>query len=141
MNLKIEDTLIGYTSKLDDPRAPYNQKHKFIDIVTITILGTLCGADSWNEIEEWGEANEEWLEKFLDLPGIYIPEFNNKTKINIVEDMDDAYQITDVGSLPVITGDSVSEDAVASSLQEYTVTGGVTTFVNDYLTVEEKKGE
>ena len=67
MNLKREETLIGYISKLDDPRAPYNQKHKFIDIVTITVLGTLCGADSWNEIAEWGEANKKWLGKFLDL--------------------------------------------------------------------------
>lgn len=34
------------------------------------------------------------LEKFLDIPGIYIPEYDNKTKIAIVENMDDAYHIT-----------------------------------------------
>ncbi|AMD17898.1 radical SAM protein [Methanobrevibacter sp. YE315] len=35
------------------------------------------------------------LEEFLDLPGIYIPEYNNKTKINIVDDMNNAYHITE----------------------------------------------
>ena len=67
MNSNNSKILIGCLSKLEDPRAKYNQKHKFLDIVAITILGTLCGADSWNEIEDWGLANEEWLSKFLDL--------------------------------------------------------------------------
>lgn len=67
MNLNNSEILIGCLSKLEDPRAKYNQKHKFLDIVVITILGTLCGADSWNEIEDWGIANEEWLKEFLDL--------------------------------------------------------------------------
>ena len=34
------------------------------------------------------------LRKFLDLDGIYIPEYDNRTKIVTVEDMDDAYHIT-----------------------------------------------
>lgn len=35
------------------------------------------------------------LKKFLDIPGIYIPEFNNKTKITLVKNMSDAYHITE----------------------------------------------
>lgn len=57
--------LLGPFEAVSDPRKPYNQKHRFLDIVTITILATLCGADTWNEIEDWGEANREWLETFL----------------------------------------------------------------------------
>ena len=34
------------------------------------------------------------LRKFLDLDGIYIPEYDNRTRIALVEDMDDAYHIT-----------------------------------------------
>ena len=34
------------------------------------------------------------LENFLDVEGIYIPEFNNNAKIAIVKDMNDAYHIT-----------------------------------------------
>lgn len=34
------------------------------------------------------------LEKFLNIPGVYIPKFNNPTKIALVKDMDEAYHIT-----------------------------------------------
>ena len=34
------------------------------------------------------------LSQYLKIPGIYIPEFNNKTKISIVDNMNDAYHIT-----------------------------------------------
>lgn len=34
------------------------------------------------------------LKKFLDIPGAYIPEFENKVKIAKIEDMNDAYHIT-----------------------------------------------
>ena len=39
------------------------------------------------------------LSNFLDIDGIYIPEFNNSTKISLVPDMKDAYHITQ----PIIT--------------------------------------
>jgi len=45
-------------------------------------------------LDRYLEGNARNLKKFLDLPGIYIPEFNNKTKINIIKNMDDAYHIT-----------------------------------------------
>ena len=92
MNLKNDETLIGYIGKLDDPRAPYNQKHKFIDIVTITVLGTLCGADSWNEIAEWGEANKEWLGKFLDLDN-GIPSHDTINRVFQMIDADKFHEI------------------------------------------------
>ena len=50
-------------------------------------------------LDEYGESEDRSLKRFLDLPGIYIPEFNNKTKINIIDDMNDAYHITE----PVIS--------------------------------------
>ena len=39
-------------------------------------------------------SQDRGLRKFLDLDGIYIPEYDNRTKIVTVEDMDDAYHIT-----------------------------------------------
>ena len=35
------------------------------------------------------------LKNYLEIPGIYIPEFNNKTKINIITNMNNAYHITE----------------------------------------------
>ena len=40
------------------------------------------------------QTEDKNLEKFLDIPGIYIPEYGNKAKIRIVEDMNHAYHIT-----------------------------------------------
>jgi len=53
--------------KVTDPRKPYNQLHTFLDIVVIAVLATLCGADTWNEVENWGNACREWLSTFLTL--------------------------------------------------------------------------
>ena len=34
----------------------------------MTILGTICGVDSWTEICEFAEAKLDWLKTFLELP-------------------------------------------------------------------------
>ena len=44
-------------------------------------------------LDRYLQTKDNGLEKFLDIPSVYIPEFNNKAKINLV-DMDDAYHIT-----------------------------------------------
>lgn len=62
-------SLIGCMREVPDPRAPYNQKHKFLDIIVITITAVLSGMDTWNEIEDWASSKKEWLRQFLELPG------------------------------------------------------------------------
>jgi predicted transposase YbfD/YdcC len=37
-------------------------------MLAITILGSICGADNWVEICDFGEAKHEWLSTFLELP-------------------------------------------------------------------------
>lgn len=54
--------------KIEDPRADANQRHKLMDIITIAILGVICGADNWIQIEEFGIGKREWLSTFLELP-------------------------------------------------------------------------
>ena len=51
-----------------DPRTGRRVDHFLIDIITIAICAVICGADSWVEIEEFGQAKEEWLRQFLVLP-------------------------------------------------------------------------
>lgn len=55
--------------EVPDPRAPYNQKHRFLDIIVIAVTAILCGMDTWNEIEDWAKSKREWLGSFLELPG------------------------------------------------------------------------
>ncbi len=64
-----EFSLIACMQEVPDPRAPYNQKHKFLDIIMIAVTAILCGMDTWNEIEDWANSKREWLGSFLELPG------------------------------------------------------------------------
>ena len=53
---------------LEDPRVEASCQHRLMDILAITILAVTCGADDWTDIEAFGEAREEWLGTFLELP-------------------------------------------------------------------------
>jgi predicted transposase YbfD/YdcC len=54
---------------LRDPRRPHHntKRHLFIDIVIIAILAVICGADSWEDIEQFGLEKSTWLKTFLSL--------------------------------------------------------------------------
>ncbi len=62
-------SLIECMRDVPDPRAPYNQRHKFLDIVIIVITAVLAGMDTWNEIADWAVSKKEWFGTFLELPG------------------------------------------------------------------------
>lgn len=64
-----DNLLISCMQEVPDPREPYNQRHKFLDIVIIVITAVLCGMDTWNEMEDWAHSKKEWLGTFLELPG------------------------------------------------------------------------
>jgi hypothetical protein len=51
-----------------DPRVERTRKRELHDILVIAICSVVCGAESWNEIEEFGLSNEDWFREFLDLP-------------------------------------------------------------------------
>ena len=39
-----------------------------MDIIVIAVCAVICGADTWEDIELFGEAKHEWLKQFLELP-------------------------------------------------------------------------
>ncbi|MDP6494959.1 MAG: ISAs1 family transposase [Dehalococcoidia bacterium] len=57
-----------FFAMLEDPRIDRSKRHKLLDIVTIAICGTICGADNWVDIELFGQCKEEWFRTFLELP-------------------------------------------------------------------------
>lgn len=59
---------IEYFSEIEDPRIDRTKEHLLVDIIFITIAGVICGADSWNDIENYGKSKESWLKQFLKLP-------------------------------------------------------------------------
>ena len=60
--------LVEYFQALDDPRIDRTKRHHLLDIVSIAICGTICGADNWVDIELFGNCKEEWFRTFLELP-------------------------------------------------------------------------
>ena len=53
--------------ELPDPRH-HNIRHRFIDVLTIAIFAVICGAEDWVSVADYGEAKEDWLRTFLELP-------------------------------------------------------------------------
>ncbi len=54
--------------ELEDPRVVGRCDHLLNDILAISLLAVLCGAEDFPDIEEFGKRRKDWLEEFLDLP-------------------------------------------------------------------------
>src|SRR5918912_1268737 len=61
-------SLREYFAALPDPRIDRTKRHQLLDIITIAICAVLCGADSWVDVELFGQAKLTWLRSFLALP-------------------------------------------------------------------------
>ena len=59
---------LSYFSALPAPRIDRCKEHLMEDIIFITIASVICGAETWNEIESYGESKEDWLRSYLYLP-------------------------------------------------------------------------
>jgi predicted transposase YbfD/YdcC len=57
-----------YFADLPDPRVDRTKKHRLGDILVIAICAVIAGADSFPEIETFGQAKHAWLKRFLALP-------------------------------------------------------------------------
>ncbi|MGV3630917.1 MAG: ISAs1 family transposase [Bacteroidota bacterium] len=63
-NLKILEIF----SELRDHRVNRTKLHSMENIIFITMAAVICGAETWNEIEEYGKHKQKWLSTFLDMP-------------------------------------------------------------------------
>jgi predicted transposase YbfD/YdcC len=61
-------TFARFFADLPDPRVNRTKRHRLDDILAITLCAVICGADSFDEIERFGDAREGWLKRFLALP-------------------------------------------------------------------------
>ena len=68
MKLRPKTTISSHFGDLEDPRVDRTKRHQLIDIITITICAEISGADTWVDIEAYGQAKYKWLKKFLELP-------------------------------------------------------------------------
>jgi predicted transposase YbfD/YdcC len=53
---------------LPDPRIDRTKLHPLGDILVIALCAVIGGAESWPDIEAFGHAKRDWLQRFLTLP-------------------------------------------------------------------------
>jgi len=54
-----------YFSAIPDPRIERCKRHQLIDILFLSISAVLCGAQGWEDIEDFGHARLVWLQRFF----------------------------------------------------------------------------
>ena len=64
----MKTSLHHYFEQIPDPRIHRNRKHLLIDIIILSIIAVLCGAESWDSIEMYGKSKKDFLSKILKLP-------------------------------------------------------------------------
>jgi predicted transposase YbfD/YdcC len=68
MQLHPKKSLIEHLATITDPRVNRTKDHELIDILVIAICALLCRAETFNEMEDFGNAKLDWFKTFLSLP-------------------------------------------------------------------------
>jgi hypothetical protein len=55
------ESMKGCVGDVPDTRVVGRCDHKLVEIIWVGVCGLLCGAESWKEVEAFGEATEGWL--------------------------------------------------------------------------------
>src|SRR5260221_14058757 len=59
--------LVEYLASVPDPRMDRRKDHDLIDILVIAVCTLLCGGETFNDMEDFGQAKYAWLKTFLKL--------------------------------------------------------------------------
>ena len=59
-----------YFATLTDPRCPNapNSRHQLMDLLVIAVCAVICGAEGWEDMEDYGKSQQEWFADLLDIP-------------------------------------------------------------------------
>src|SRR3954470_5729670 len=63
-----ELSIAHHFADLTDPRIDRSRLHEPLDIIAIAICAVVAGAESWDDIEDFGNVKQDWLKTFLGLP-------------------------------------------------------------------------
>ncbi len=61
-------SLTDHFAALEDPRIDRTKLHPLLSIVVVAICAVISGAESWDDIADFGEIRAAWFATFLDLP-------------------------------------------------------------------------
>ena len=60
-------SLIEHFKDLPDPRVNRTKEHDLIDLLVIAVCTLLCAGESFNDMEDFGHAKQDWFKTFLAL--------------------------------------------------------------------------
>ena len=70
MCMRVPSSFQDHFASLTDSRSSHapNQRHALLALLVIAVCAVICGADGWEDIEEYGKAQADWFAEVLDLP-------------------------------------------------------------------------
>lgn len=68
MEEQVSAALAAHFGNLTDPRIERTKLHPLFDILVIAICAIIAGADTWEDVANFGQAKHEWFNTFLELP-------------------------------------------------------------------------
>lgn len=72
--------VIEFLRTIPDSRLDRCKKYSLESVLFTALVGMLCGADSAREVVDFGDANEEWIRKYIELPN-GIPSHDTITRV------------------------------------------------------------
>ena len=61
-------SFFSHFAAIEDPRLQRTQLHKLGDLLFIAVCATLCGANAFTAMEEFGRSKIAWLKSFSNCP-------------------------------------------------------------------------
>lgn len=68
MPVQPSHSVLEHFASLPDPRVERTRRHELLDLVTIALCAVISGAESWDDIADYGRKKVDWLATFLLLP-------------------------------------------------------------------------
>jgi predicted transposase YbfD/YdcC len=63
--MKMEEGFLDFFSSLDDPRSTRNRLYTMSEILLCTLSAAICGAEGWQDVEDFGKAKIDYLRQYL----------------------------------------------------------------------------
>lgn len=68
MENKVSETIKKHFGTIPEPRLERTRLYELSEILFIAICAIICGAESWEDIADFGRDQEAWLRTVLPLP-------------------------------------------------------------------------
>ena len=63
--VKLEEGFLDYFKGLEDPRSSRNRLYNMSEILLVTLCGAICGAEGWQDVEDFGNLKIDFLRDHL----------------------------------------------------------------------------